>query len=95
VKIGGPGDFERTFGGVSAGSGASYAINEFFNNDGSQTEPRPKTTAASLVDYGDDPGATDGLRGRDHGSIGGFQRRRHPPHYAPLFGSYYLKRSYE
>jgi phage tail sheath protein FI len=36
VKISGPGDFERTFGGVSSGSEASYGITQFFNNGGSQ-----------------------------------------------------------
>ena len=36
VKIFGPGDFEREFGGVSADSEASYAVAQFFNNGGSQ-----------------------------------------------------------
>jgi phage tail sheath protein FI len=36
VKVSGPGDFERTFGGVSSGSEASYGITQFFNNGGSQ-----------------------------------------------------------
>ncbi|AGB26706.1 phage tail sheath protein FI (plasmid) [Mycobacterium sp. JS623] len=36
VKVSGPGEFERTFGGVSPGSEASYAITQFFNNGGSQ-----------------------------------------------------------
>jgi phage tail sheath protein FI len=36
VKIFGPGDFQREFGGVSADSEASYAIAQFFNNGGSQ-----------------------------------------------------------
>lgn len=36
VKIFGPGDFQREFGGVSADSEASYAITQFFNNGGGQ-----------------------------------------------------------
>jgi phage tail sheath protein FI len=36
VKISGPGDFERTFGGVSSASEASYGITQFFNNGGGQ-----------------------------------------------------------
>jgi phage tail sheath protein FI len=36
VKISGPGEFERTFGGLSSGSEASYGIMQFFNNGGSQ-----------------------------------------------------------
>jgi uncharacterized protein len=36
VKISGPGEFERTFGGVSSASEASYGVTQFFNNGGSQ-----------------------------------------------------------
>jgi len=36
VKVSGPGEFERTFGGVTTSSEASYGITQFFNNGGSQ-----------------------------------------------------------
>lgn len=36
VKIFGPGDFQREFGGLSSDSEASYAITQFFNNGGGQ-----------------------------------------------------------
>jgi phage tail sheath protein FI len=36
VKVGGPGDFERVFGGLAANSEASYGITQFFNNGGGQ-----------------------------------------------------------
>lgn len=36
VKVSGPGDFERAFGGLCAFSEASYAINQFFVNGGAE-----------------------------------------------------------
>jgi phage tail sheath protein FI len=73
VKIFGPGDFQREFGGVSADSEASYAIAQFFNNGGSQawvvrvagtTAPvagsaKQEATGAAVVTNGTPPAPED------------------------------------